>query len=90
MTSSPNPFTRRRFLAGAAGTAALFALPGCGQETQTPTGSQGGGGDPWKQFSGTSINMISENTPPTAAIAANPGPFEQLTGIKLNIQQMEL
>ena len=25
-----------------------------------------------------------------AAIAANPGPFEQLTGIKVNIQQMEL
>jgi multiple sugar transport system substrate-binding protein len=92
MTTPSNPFTRRRFLAGAAGSAALIALPGCGGETQTPTGSQGGGGggDPWKQFSGTTINMISENTPPTAAIAANPAPFEQLTGIKLNIQQMEL
>ena len=71
MTSLSNPFTRRRFLTGAAGTAALLALPGCGEQTQTPTGSQGGGGDPWKQFSGTSINFISENTSPSAAIAAN-------------------
>lgn len=88
MTFTSNPFTRRRLLAGAAGTAALFTLPGCGQNTETPTGGQGG--DSWKQFSGTSINFISENTSPSAAIAANLAPFEQLTGIKVNVQQMEL
>jgi ABC-type glycerol-3-phosphate transport system substrate-binding protein len=44
----------------------------------------------WKQFSGTTLNFISENTPPSSAIAANTSPFTDLTGIKLNIAQMEL
>ena len=28
----------------------------------------------WKQFSGTTLNFISENTPPSSAIAANTSP----------------
>lgn len=48
------------------------------------------GGNIWKQFSGTTINFISENTPPSSAIAANLKPFYDLTGITVNIQQMEL
>ena len=90
MTLSSSPFSRRKLLLGGASTAALLALPGCGGgESDTPTGTNSSG-DPWKQFSGTSINFISENTSPSAAIAANLGPFEQLTGIKVNIQQMDL
>ena len=46
--------------------------------------------DQWKQFSGTTISFISENTAPTSAIAANLEPFTDLTGIDVKIQQMEL
>jgi multiple sugar transport system substrate-binding protein len=68
----------------------MLALPACSSgSTPTPQGS-GSGGDPWKQFSGTTINFISENTAPSAAIAANLVPFKELTGITVNIQQMEL
>jgi len=91
MTGWPTSFDRRKLLLGAAGTAALLALPGCGEDSsETPTGNASAGGDPWKQFSGTSINFISENTSPSAAIAANLAPFEKLTGIKVNVQQMDL
>ncbi|MGI5129988.1 ABC transporter substrate-binding protein [Pseudonocardia sp. CA-107938] len=81
--------SRRRFLALGGSVAALAAMPACSAPTSTPTGSAGGG-NPWKQFSGTTINFISENTAPSAAIAADLGPFKDLTGITVNIQQMEL
>lgn len=82
--------SRRTLLAAGASLAALAALPGCSTDsTPTPKGSAGGG-DPWKQFSGTRINFISENTAPSAAIAANLKPFQDLTGITVNIQQMDL
>ncbi|MFI5957680.1 ABC transporter substrate-binding protein [Cryptosporangium sp. NPDC051539] len=82
-------FSRRSFLLGAASLAAVSALPACSSESSdTPKGASGG--DKWKQFSGTTINFISENTSPSAAIAANLAPFEKLTGIKVNVQQMEL
>ncbi|MBO8138164.1 MAG: sugar ABC transporter substrate-binding protein [Desulfotomaculum sp.] len=44
----------------------------------------------WKQFEGVELNFISENTPPSSAIAANIEEFEKATGIKVNIQQMDL
>ncbi|CCO08829.1 Extracellular solute-binding protein family 1 [Desulforamulus hydrothermalis Lam5 = DSM 18033] len=44
----------------------------------------------WKQFAGVELNVISENTPPSSAIAANIKEFEEATGIKVNIQQMDL
>ncbi|TDO89884.1 ABC transporter substrate-binding protein [Enemella evansiae] len=84
----PYAFSRRTALGGALGLATA-ALVGCGGEQQElPSGSAGG--DPWKQFSGTTINFISENTSPSAAIAANLAPFRELTGITVNVQQMEL
>ena len=47
-------------------------------------------GDEWKQFAGTTLNFISENTAPTSAIAANLEPFKKLTGIDVKITQLEL
>ncbi|WP_199434377.1 extracellular solute-binding protein [Qaidamihabitans albus] len=46
--------------------------------------------DRWRQFAGTTLNFISENTAPTAAIAANLRPFTELTGINVNIITLEL
>jgi len=44
----------------------------------------------WKQFSGTTLNFVSENTAPTTAIAANLNGFKELTGINVNVLQLEL
>ncbi|MGJ4851156.1 extracellular solute-binding protein [Bacillota bacterium Meth-B3] len=44
----------------------------------------------WRQFEGTTINFISENTTPSTAIAANIELFEQVTGIKVVIEQADL
>ncbi|WP_208585666.1 extracellular solute-binding protein [Gracilibacillus suaedae] len=44
----------------------------------------------WKQFEGVELNFISENTPPSSAIAANIELFEEVTGIKVNIEQTDL
>jgi multiple sugar transport system substrate-binding protein len=44
----------------------------------------------WKQCAGVTLNFISENTPPSSAIAANLKPFQDLTGIKLNLTQLQL
>lgn len=82
--------SRRNFLkltgAGLAG-ASLLGLAGCGGESDT---GESGGGDVWKQFSGTKIQFISENTAPTAAIAANLKPFKDLTGIDVEITTLPL
>jgi multiple sugar transport system substrate-binding protein len=86
-----NGLTRRQFLrvtgAGLAGTALLGAA-GCGRSASSAAG--GADGDKWKQFSGMTLNFISENTPPTSAIAANLTPFKDLTGIDVSISQLEL
>lgn len=84
-------WSRKEFLK-AAGTglagASLFGVAGCGGNT---SGSQGSAGrDIWKQFKGKTIQFISENTPPTSAIAANSKPFTEKTGIKVKIIQLEL
>ena len=44
----------------------------------------------WRQFEGTTINFISENTTPSTAIAANIDLFESVTGIKVVIEQADL
>jgi ABC-type sugar transport system, periplasmic component len=44
----------------------------------------------WKQFSGVQLNFISENTPPSSALAADIAKFESVTGIKVNIEQSDL
>ena len=71
-------------MAGASG-AALW-LGGCGSGNEAKPVA----GDEWKQFGGTTLNFISENTAPTSAIAANLKPFKDLTGIDIKISQLEL
>ncbi|WP_235357127.1 extracellular solute-binding protein [Bacillus alveayuensis] len=44
----------------------------------------------WRQFEGITLRMISENTPPSSALAANIDKFEEITGIKVLIEQSEL
>ena len=44
----------------------------------------------WKQYAGTTLNFISENTTPSTAIAANIDLFEKATGIKVVIEQADL
>src|SRR5689334_4939886 len=72
-------------MAGAGG-AALW-LGGCGGSSNT---AKPVAGDQWRQFAGTTLNFISENTAPTSAIAANLERFKQLTGIDIKITQLEL
>jgi multiple sugar transport system substrate-binding protein len=70
-------WSRREFLAAGATGAAALGLAACGgSSVQVHKG-----GDPWRRYAGTTLNFISENTSPTAAIAANLAPFEKLTGI---------
>ena len=87
--------SRRELLVRAgAGTLVLTApglLEACGggseRRTLSPTPPSA---DEWRQFAGTTLNFISENTAPTSAIAANLKPFRDLTGINVKISQLEL
>jgi multiple sugar transport system substrate-binding protein len=83
------PLTRRAVLSGglAAGAGLTLGLSGCSGGEQPRRNPAAG---TWRQFAGTTINFISENTAPTAAIAANLRPFTELTGIKVNIITLEL
>jgi len=88
----PADLSRRRFLGGVLGGAGALAgaglLGGCGASGSAVARHPEGG--MWRQFAGSTLNFISENTAPTAAIAANVRPFTELTGITLNIVTLEL
>jgi multiple sugar transport system substrate-binding protein len=84
--------TRREALLRAGVGAAALAMPGAlsacggaGKKAPTPVST-----DEWRQFAGTTLNFISENTAPTSAIAANLKPFKDLTGIDVKFSQLEL
>jgi multiple sugar transport system substrate-binding protein len=85
--------SRREFLrlsgGGLAGASLLGsgALAGCGGGPSTTAASGDGA---WKRYAGTTLNFVSENTSPTSAIAANLAPFKELTGINVNVLQLEL
>lgn len=94
MTSfSDSKISRRSLLGGLAaaglGVGAAGALASCGSSTSSSSSSSGSS-DPWRQFAGTTLNFISENTAPSAAIAADSSAFTAKTGIKVQISQMEL
>ncbi|MET9338749.1 extracellular solute-binding protein [Nonomuraea sp. NPDC003804] len=78
-------------LRGALAAGAALAMTGtasaCGTQADAPRTA---GAGPWRQFQGTTLNFISENTAPTAAIAANTRPFTTLTGIDVKIVTLEL
>lgn len=79
---------RRTLLRGAAGLAAFSGLTAaCGGRQDVARVATD---DRWRQFAGATINFVSENTAPTAAIAANLRPFTELTGINVNIITLEL
>ena len=67
--------------------ASLLGAAGCGGGSTTAASA---GDGMWKQYAGTTLNFVSENTSPTTAIAANLAPFQELTGIEINILQLEL
>lgn len=94
MPVPPTGTSRRSLLrAGALGAGALTLpglLAGCGTDAREPVPPLPPGGDEWRRFAGTTINFISENTAPTAAIAANLQPFTDLTGITVKIVNLEL
>ncbi|MEU7827682.1 MULTISPECIES: extracellular solute-binding protein [unclassified Nonomuraea] len=73
----------------AAGAAVTLGggLSACGSRGDV---ARAGTTDQWRQFQGATLNFISENTAPTAAIAANTKPFTDLTGINVNIVTLEL
>jgi hypothetical protein len=77
----------RRQLLGAGAGLALAGMTSCGTRADARRTNSD---DPWQQFQGTTLNFISENTAPTAAIAANLRPFTELTGIRINIVTLEL
>ncbi|MBN6036391.1 extracellular solute-binding protein [Amycolatopsis sp. 195334CR] len=80
-------FARRSLLRGVVGGGVVAALGACGgREDAVRLATD----DRWRQFAGTTLNLISENTAPTAAIAANLRPFTELTGINVNIITLEL
>jgi multiple sugar transport system substrate-binding protein len=83
--------SRRRLLGGAlAGGAALAASGLLGGCAGRPDAMRVATDDRWRQFAGTTLNFISENTSPTKAIAADLKPFTDLTGININIVTLEL
>ena len=85
--AGPLSYSRRDVLRMAGAGGAALWLGGCGGSSNT---AKPVAGDEWKQFGGTTLNFISENTAPTSAIAANLKPFTDLTGIEIKIAQLEL
>lgn len=88
---NPHEPSRRAVLRGALAAGAAAALSGsassCGSRPDAPRTA---GVNQWRQFQGATLNFISENTAPTAAIAANTRPFTDLTGIDVRIVTLEL
>ncbi|WP_345627044.1 extracellular solute-binding protein [Streptomyces thinghirensis] len=79
--------SRRALLRGAAAAGTAGLLTACAGRSDAVFDSEA---VPWKRYAGTTLNFISENTAPTAAIAADVKPFTELTGIRVNIVTLEL
>ncbi|MGK5531033.1 extracellular solute-binding protein [Streptomyces sp. URMC 129] len=89
LTARPpaEPLGRRALLRGAAATGALGLLSACGGRSDAAYDADA---EPWRRYAGTTLNFVSENTAPTAAIAADLRPFTDLTGIRVTIVTLEL
>lgn len=86
----PSSTLSRRSMLAAAGLGVGAAVLGSCSTPTEPMPPVRPGDDLWRRFEGTTINFISENTAPTAAIAANLQPFTELTGITVRIVSLEL
>lgn len=81
-------YSRRTVLKGFGGAAAATALSA--GSLRTALAKTMADDETWMQASGTKINFVSENTPPTTAISKELASFKKLTGIDVEITQMQL
>lgn len=90
--ASPHrPPNARRDLLRAGGVVGLGGpLTACGSGEVTQKAPITSADSPWRRYAGTTINFISENTAPTAAIAANLKPFTEVTGVQVRIVTLNL
>ncbi|MFF3765868.1 extracellular solute-binding protein [Streptomyces sp. NPDC001922] len=79
--------SRRALLRGGAAAGAAGLLSACGGRRDAVVHADAGA---WRRYAGTTLNFVSENTAPTAAIVAGLRPFTELTGIRVNIVTLEL
>jgi multiple sugar transport system substrate-binding protein len=82
--------SRRRFLELGGGAASALGMGsvavGLGSAiTRTPAYAASSADAKWKQYSGSKLVFMSENTPPSFAIRDNLKPFYDLTGIEVEI-----
>lgn len=84
--------SRRSFLGGM--TASALALAGCGsgEEESAAKRTFANEAEKWKQYSGSKLTFITENTPPSTGIKqlVERGDFKKLTGIDVEILQQDL
>jgi len=82
----------RKWMQAALIAAALFAIPGCGFDLPKPDDSMPGEdyseGDAfdWKAYEGTRIKVILAQHPWASLVQGHIGEFEELTGIKVNLE----
>lgn len=84
--------SRRGFLGGSLAGTAVF-LTGCGGDgSGTQRRSFSNDAEKWKQYSGTKLTFLTENTPPSTGIKqlVDRGDFKKLTGIDVEIIQQDL
>lgn len=93
--------SRRKFLStsgkAALGGGLLYLAGGSVMKPRSILGSKGKKGaeemvpgvegDLWKQYAGTKLIFISENTPPSYAIKERSAEFKELTGMEIEIRQ---
>jgi multiple sugar transport system substrate-binding protein len=84
-------FSRRQFCKAAAGTGMLYAAGGFLSRPKvwaaTKEAKATGDAALWRQYAGSKLIFLSENTPPSSAIAARKKEFFDLTGIEIDIRQ---
>jgi len=84
--------SRRGFLGGSLAGAAVL-LTGCGGDGGSGTRRNfANEAEKWKQYSGTKLTFLTENTPPSTGIKqlVERGDFKKLTGIDVEIIQQDL
>ena len=84
--------SRRQFL-GTVGTAAVGTGLACvaggflSKPSRTYAATKGVDSKLWRQYAGTKLVFLSENTPPSSAIKARAKEFLALTGMEIDIRQ---